>query len=51
MGKVQVEAYKCERCSHIWLPRNTKQDPKFVLAEKAHTGIDHDKTRRRDNDE
>lgn len=21
MGKVKVDAYKCERCGHIWLPR------------------------------
>jgi DNA-directed RNA polymerase subunit RPC12/RpoP len=31
MGKVTVEAYKCERCGHIWIPRKydagKKKDP------------------------
>jgi Zn finger protein HypA/HybF involved in hydrogenase expression len=27
--KVKLEGYKCERCSHVWLPRKygTKEDP------------------------
>ena len=27
MGKVKVDAYHCERCGHIWLPREpTKRE-------------------------
>lgn len=22
MGMVKVDAYKCERCGHVWLPRD-----------------------------
>ena len=21
MGRIKIEAFKCERCGHIWLPR------------------------------
>lgn len=35
MGKVQVEAYKCERCGHIWLPRNTEQEPRVCPSCKS----------------
>lgn len=28
MGKVQVEANKCERCGHVWMPRNNKEVPR-----------------------
>lgn len=28
MGKVQISAYKCERCGHIWVPRNKKEKPR-----------------------
>jgi hypothetical protein len=28
MPKVKLEGYKCERCSHIWLPRKYgEEDP------------------------
>lgn len=26
--KVQLWGYRCERCSHEWLPRDKSQDPK-----------------------
>ena len=27
MGKVKVDAYQCERCGHVWLPREaTKRE-------------------------
>jgi hypothetical protein len=25
MGKVKIDAYKCERCGHIWTPRGDKE--------------------------
>lgn len=25
--KLQVTAYKCERCKHQWIPRNKKETP------------------------
>jgi predicted Zn-ribbon and HTH transcriptional regulator len=28
MAKVKVDAYQCERCGHIWLPRNKVDEPK-----------------------
>ena len=29
MGKVKVDAYKCERCGHIWMSReNSRDEPK-----------------------
>lgn len=28
MGKIKVDAYKCERCGHIWVPRNYNNEPK-----------------------
>jgi rubrerythrin len=29
MAKITIEAYKCERCGHIWAPRKTtKEEPK-----------------------
>jgi predicted Zn-ribbon and HTH transcriptional regulator len=28
MGHIQVEALKCERCGHVWMPRNIKAHPK-----------------------
>jgi DNA-directed RNA polymerase subunit RPC12/RpoP len=31
VGKVTLEGYKCERCSHVWVPRkyetSQKKDP------------------------
>ena len=28
MGKIKISAYKCERCGHIWAPRNKKEEPR-----------------------
>jgi len=30
MGKVKItkEGFKCERCSHEWIPNNIKDEPK-----------------------
>ena len=28
MPKVQIWGYRCERCSHEWVPRDKAQDPK-----------------------
>tara|TARA_Y100000310_G_C20607180_1_gene776139 strand:- start:178 stop:333 length:156 start_codon:yes stop_codon:yes gene_type:complete len=29
MGKIKLEGYKCERCSHEWVPRNkSKEEPR-----------------------
>jgi len=25
MGKITIEAYKCERCGHIWPPRGQEE--------------------------
>jgi len=32
MGKVKItiEGYKCERCSHEWVPRKKKEDKPVV---------------------
>jgi len=27
MAKIKLEGYKCERCGHIWAPRDNKQEP------------------------
>lgn len=35
MGKVQVEANKCERCDHVWLPRNNTDEPKVCPSCKS----------------
>ena len=26
--KITVDGYKCERCSHEWIPRNKKENPR-----------------------
>jgi len=28
MGKIQIPAYQCERCGHIWIPRKSEEEPK-----------------------
>ena len=29
MAKIKIDAYKCERCGHVWMPRATsKEEPK-----------------------
>lgn len=28
MGKIQIPAYQCERCGHIWTPRKSKEEPR-----------------------
>jgi predicted Zn-ribbon and HTH transcriptional regulator len=28
MVKVQVDAWKCERCEHVWLPRDPDTKPR-----------------------
>ena len=28
MAKVQVWAWKCERCEHIWVPREVEVEPR-----------------------
>ena len=35
MGKVKVDAYKCERCGHIWLPREPNRNRKPILCAKC----------------
>lgn len=25
MAKIKLEGYKCERCEHVWLPRETTE--------------------------
>ena len=25
MGRIKLEAFKCERCEHIWLPRDIEK--------------------------
>ena len=35
MGKVKVDAYKCERCGHIWLPREPNKNRKPILCAKC----------------
>jgi DNA-directed RNA polymerase subunit RPC12/RpoP len=37
VGRAKVEAYKCERCGHIWLPREAtiKQNRKPVVCGKC----------------
>ena len=27
MGKVKITAFKCERCEHVWVPRNNNHLP------------------------
>ena len=27
MGKIKIEGYKCERCEHVWVPRE-KEEPR-----------------------
>lgn len=27
MARIKTDAYQCERCGHIWLPRNTEKEP------------------------
>jgi len=27
MAKIKIEGYKCERCGHIWTPRDTSKEP------------------------
>lgn len=28
MARIKADAYKCERCEHVWLPRNTDKEPR-----------------------
>jgi Zn finger protein HypA/HybF involved in hydrogenase expression len=28
MGKIKIDAYKCERCKHIWRPRKLDDEPR-----------------------
>lgn len=28
MAKIKIDAYKCERCGHIWVPRDEDKEPK-----------------------
>jgi predicted Zn-ribbon and HTH transcriptional regulator len=28
MAKVQVDAWKCERCGHVWMPREVDMAPR-----------------------
>lgn len=28
MAKVQIWAWKCERCEHVWVPRNWDEKPR-----------------------
>ena len=28
MLRIQVWAWQCERCEHVWMPRNTDSEPK-----------------------
>ena len=28
MARIQISAFQCERCGHIWAPRNTHDEPK-----------------------
>ena len=37
MGTVKVDAYKCERCGHIWLPREStkSQNRKPIVCGKC----------------
>lgn len=30
MAKVMLEGYKCERCEHTWIPRETTQGDPLV---------------------
>jgi rubredoxin len=32
MSIVRVEAYQCDRCGHMWLPRKGRKIPKFCPA-------------------
>jgi predicted Zn-ribbon and HTH transcriptional regulator len=27
MARIKTDAYQCERCGHIWLPRKTEKEP------------------------
>jgi DNA-directed RNA polymerase subunit RPC12/RpoP len=35
VGIVKVDAYKCERCGHIWLPREPNKNRKPILCAKC----------------
>lgn len=28
MARIKADAYKCERCGHVWLPRNVDKEPR-----------------------
>jgi len=28
MARIKADAYKCERCGHIWLPRKADKEPR-----------------------
>ena len=50
MGTIKVDAYKCERCGHIWLPRETTKSqnrkPITWASVKVLTGMYLDQKRR-----
>jgi len=37
MGKVEIiiEGYKCERCSHEWVPRKKSEEDKPIVCPKC----------------
>jgi Zn-finger nucleic acid-binding protein len=49
MGRVKVDAFKCDRCGHVWLPRNIEQEPTVCPNAKAPTGTDHAKPTKRED--
>ena len=36
MGVVKVNGYKCERCEHTWVPRNSLKNPTVCPKCKKH---------------
>ncbi|MGA7543615.1 MAG: hypothetical protein WBW34_11195 [Nitrososphaeraceae archaeon] len=37
MGKVKVDAYKCERCGHVWLPREPNRYRKPIICARCNS--------------
>ena len=36
VAKIKIDEYKCERCGHVWFPREyTKDEPKVCLKCKS----------------
>jgi DNA-directed RNA polymerase subunit RPC12/RpoP len=35
MGTVKVDAYKCERCGHVWIPRDREKRKRPIACAKC----------------